>query len=302
MDRTKVAIFGSSGQLGTDLVDVLGQSTAFEVIPLMHEDADCTDASAVKKVLLAARPQIVINSAAFVRVDDCEDHPEEAFRVNAIGAFHIAKACAEIDALNVYISTDYVFDGSKETPYVESDVPNPINVYGASKLAGEHLVMQAAPRWLIVRVASLFGKTGARGKGGNFIETILTKAKQGEALKVVDDIRISPTYTRDAAAVVRRLLESESTGIVHAANAGSCTWYEFAKTALAFCGIDAAVTAVSSATYRTAARRPRNSALGSEQTGTALRVRIISWEQGLQAYLMEKGHAAMSARKLGNAR
>src|SRR6185436_16200756 len=156
MNRNTVAIFGSTGQLGNDLVEVLRESGGFDVIPFAHEDADCADLDAVRKVLLGARPQMVIN---------------------------IARDCGEIGSLCVYLSTDYVFDGTKETPYVESDPTCPINVYGASKLAGEHLTRQAAPRWLIVRVASLFGKTGARGKGGNFIETILNKAKQGEAIK-----------------------------------------------------------------------------------------------------------------------
>ena len=228
----KVLIFGSTGQLGTDLVSVLQNSGKFEVIPLTHEDADCTDAAAARKAVLHSRPQFVINSAAYVRVDDCEDHASEAFAVNAIGALNIARACAEVDACCVYISTDYVFDGEKETPYVESDPTNPINVYGTSKLAGELLVRQTAPRWLIVRVASLFGKTGARGKGGNFIETILAKARKGEPLRVVDDIRISPTYTRDAAVTIQQLLHEGATGVMHAANEGSCTWWEFAREAL----------------------------------------------------------------------
>jgi dTDP-4-dehydrorhamnose reductase len=287
MNRKTVAIFGSTGQLGTDLVEVLRESENFGVLPLTHADADCADSKAVQKILLSSRPQIVINSAAYVRVDDCEDHPEKAFRVNAIGAFNIARVCAEIDALCVYISTDYVFDGTKETPYVESDPTCPINVYGASKLAGEHLTRQAAPRWLIVRVASLFGKTGARGKGGNFIETILAKTKKGEPLRVVNDIRISPTYTRDAAAAIAGLLNHGATGIVHAANRGSCTWYEFARTALELCGSNCGITAVPAATYPTRARRPRYSVLASDLLECAV---LRPWQSALQSYLSEKGH------------
>jgi dTDP-4-dehydrorhamnose reductase len=287
MNRKTVAIFGSTGQLGSDIVGVLRESENFDVIALTHEDADCTDSNAVRQTLLASRPHIVINSAAFVRVDDCEDHPEDAFCVNAIGAFNIARVCAEIDALCVYISTDYVFDGTKETPYVESDPTSPINVYGASKLAGEHLTRQAAPRWLIVRVASLFGKTGARGKGGNFIETILSKAIQGEALKVIDDIRISPTYTRDAAVAIAQLLRGNVTGIVHAANSGSCSWFDFAKSALEFCNSPAQIMPVSSAAYPTRARRPRNSALANETTAGD---NLPSWNNALKSYLIERHH------------
>jgi dTDP-4-dehydrorhamnose reductase len=286
----KVLIFGSTGQLGTDLVSVLHGCGNFEVIPLNHEDADCTDAIAVRAAVLHSRPQFVINSAAYVRVDDCEDHASEAFAVNAIGAFNIARAGAEIDACCVYVGTDYVFDGEKQTAYTESDPTNPINVYGASKLAGEHLVRQTARRWLIVRVASLFGKTGARGKGGNFIETILAKAKRGDPLKVVNDIRISPTYTRDAANVIEHLISAHSTGVVHAANRGACTWYEFAKTALELCAIDASISAVPSSTFPTRARRPKNSVLGTERLFAGAGVETPTWQDALRAYLHEKGH------------
>jgi dTDP-4-dehydrorhamnose reductase len=282
----KVAIFGSTGQLGTDLVDVLQASGSFEVIPLSHEMADCTDAGAVHRVVLRCRPQFVINCASYVRVDDCESYVQEAFAVNAIGALNIARACAELDACCVYISTDYVFDGEKQTPYAESDPPNPINVYGTSKLAGEYLVRQSTPRWLIVRVASLFGKTGSRGKGGNFIETILAKAREGEALRVVNDIRISPTYTRDAAKVITKLLDSGHVGLVHVTNSGSCSWYEFAQQALDFCQIEVPICAVSSSRYPMRARRPQNSSLASERISVA----IANWREALGHYLREKGH------------
>jgi dTDP-4-dehydrorhamnose reductase len=288
----RVAVLGSTGQLGTDLVEVLRQDERFGVIPLTHQEADCTKGDEVRNVIAKLRPTSVINCAAFVRVDDCEDQASLAFEINALGAFNVARACAAIDACCVYISTDYVFDGEKDIPYVESDPANPINVYGTSKLAGEHLVRQAAPRWLIVRVASLFGKTGARGKGGNFIETILAKAKKGEELRVVNDITISPTYTRDAAEVLRHLLAKNVTGIVHAANGGSCTWYEFAKAALELCDLPTLIEPVASSAFPTRARRPRNSALASERSFADLSGVIPSWYQGLRSYLIEKGHFA----------
>ena len=289
-EKRRVVIFGGTGQLGTDLVDVLAKSEDIDVVPLTHENADCTDAGAVRNLLLGTRPQIVINSAAYVRVDDCEDHAREAFDVNAIGALNIARVCAELDALCVYISTDYVFDGSKASPYVESDPACPINVYGASKLAGEFLIRQTAPRWLIVRAASLFGRTGAKGKGGNFVETILAKAKAGEALTIVDDVRMSPTYTRDAASALVLLLARGGEGIVHLTNDGACSWYEFAKKALELTGRRASLAAVSATEYPTRARRPKNSALQSERALVELR----SWQDALKAYLIEKGHISAS--------
>lgn len=291
----RVAVLGSTGQLGTDLVEILRQDDCFDVIPLSHQDADCTKADEIRSVVVKLRPDVVINCASYVRVDDSEDQPELAFQVNALGAHNVARVCAEINACCVYISTDYVFDGTKEMPYVESDPTNPINVYGTSKLTGEYLVRQTAPRWLIVRVASLFGKTGARGKGGNFIETILAKAKRGEHLRIVDDICISPTYTRDAAEALRALLTKDATGVVHAANDGTCTWHGFAKTALMLCDLPVEVTAVSSTAYPTRARRPKNSALSSERFSAKLNYSARRWQDALQAYLIETGHVAASS-------
>jgi len=288
--KRRVVIFGATGQLGTDLVEVFAKSEDIEVLPLTHDNGDCTDPVAVRNLLLSAHPQIVINSAAYVRVDDCEDSAREAFDVNAIGALNVARVCAELDALCVYISTDYVFDGKKATPYVESDPTCPINVYGASKLAGEFLIRQTAPRWLIVRAASLFGRTGAKGKGGNFVETILAKAKAGQALTIVNDVRMTPTYTRDAATALVLLLAHGAEGIVHLTNAGICSWYEFAKKALDLTGWRASLTPVSATEYPTRARRPKNSALMSERALVELR----SWQDALKAYLLEKGHISAS--------
>jgi dTDP-4-dehydrorhamnose reductase len=274
-------------------VDALTKSGSFDVVPLTHEAADCTNANAVRTVLLATQPQIVINSAAYVRVDDCEDYPDEAFRVNAIGAFNIARSCAELNAHCVYVSTDYVFDGLKESPYLESDPPSPVNVYGTSKLAGEHLVRQVAPRWLIVRMASLFGKTGARGKGGNFIETILAKAKAGERLQVVDDVRMSPTYTWDAAQALVQILQANVAGLIHVTNQGCCTWYELASGILALMGFPAEITPVGSLNYPTKAARPKNSSLRSERLEGLLRLR--PWQDAVAAYLIEKAYISSSA-------
>ena len=234
----RVAVIGSTGQLGTDLLEVLVDAGSYEVFGLSHREIECTDPVSIDKALKAARPDIVVNCAAFVRVDESEERPDDAFRVNSLGALAVARACAEIDALCVYISTDYVFDGGKGSPYTESDASHPINVYGASKLAGEYLVQQASPRWLVARMASLFGKAGSSGKGGNFVETILAKARAGEPLRLVNDIRMSPTYSRDGAQALEILLRQRASGLFHVANAGHCTWYEFACKALEVVGME----------------------------------------------------------------
>ena len=283
----RVAIIGSTGQLGTDLARVLQETGGYQLISLSHAEVECTKPDSVRAALVKSCPQVVVNCAAFVRVDECEDKPEEAFLVNALGALHVARSCAELNALCVYISTDYVFEGKKEEPYSEEDKPCPINVYGTSKLAGEYLVSQTCPQWLVVRMASLFGKIGARGKGGNFVETVLAKARRGESLRVVNDIRMSPTYTWNAAQVLEELIRQEATGVFHVTNSGSCTWYEFARKALDLVGIDTKLESVSISEYPTRASRPKNSSLRSVKL---LGATLPSWEKGLRAYLIEKGH------------
>ncbi len=288
---TRVAIIGSRGQLGTDLVAAFDATGGYQVSALTHDGVDVTHIASVRGALASVRPEIVINCAAVVRVDECEDQPEEAFRVNALGALHVARGCAEVGARCVHISTDYVFGGQKTQPYTEEDLPSPANVYGTSKLAGEHLVRQTRPDALIVRVAATFGAAGASGKGGNFVETILRRARAGEPLRVVDDVRISPTYTIDAATAIVRLVSNDMTGIVHVTNAGTCTWYELARAILEKTGVAAALEPIAAADYPARARRPANSALTSVRLAAA-GITLRRWDAALRAYLTEKGHLA----------
>jgi dTDP-4-dehydrorhamnose reductase len=292
---TRVAVIGRMGQLGTDLVNVLVEAGSYEVFGLSHQEIECTDPVSVAKRLKTIRPDVVVNCAAFVRVDESEDRPEETFRVNSLGALNVARACVELDALCVYISTDYVFDGEKGSPYKESDCPHPINVYGVSKLGGEYLVQETCPRWLITRMASLFGKAGSSGKGGNFVETILTKAKAGESLRLVDDIRMSPTYTRDAAQALERLLRERTLGLFHLVNAGNCTWYEFACKVLEVVGLKQRIDPVSASEYPMKARRPKNSSLESTKLDSSLRGYLRPWQEALESYLLEKGYLSSSS-------
>lgn len=284
----RVAVIGSAGQLGTDLMEILRRAGHYELFALSHKEVDCSDFASVENALRTARPHVVVNCAAFVRVDESEDRPAEAFRVNSLGALNVARFSAAIDALCVYISTDYVFDGEKAAPYAESDPPRPINVYGVSKLAGEHLVQQTCRRWLITRMASLFGKAGASGKGGNFVQTILAKAKAGEALRLVNDVRMSPTYTRDAAQALEELLRKEASGLFHLVNAGHCTWYEFGCKILELGGLANRVEPIGSSDYPMRARRPRNSSLESTKVDHSLTEHLRPWQQALRAYLAEK--------------
>lgn len=288
---TRVAVLGATGQLGTDVVRTLQATDGYSIVPLGHEEVECTSAESVGTVLSNIRPDVVINCAAFVRVDECEERPEEAFRVNTIGALNVARTAARMGARCTYISTDFVFDGQKGEPYTEDDVPCPVNVYGASKLAGEYLVRQSSTDWMIVRLASVFGKSGARGKSGNFVETVLRKARAGETLQVVTDIRMSPTYTVDAAHALERLVASGARGVFHVTNKGSCTWFEFARKIIELGGIDAHVEPTLSSEYATKARRPTNSALRSGRLDGFVRDAPRSWGEALKAYFEERGHA-----------
>jgi dTDP-4-dehydrorhamnose reductase len=291
----RIAVLGSSGQLGSDVVEALSRSPSYQITSFSHEQLDITDRAKVMQVLTHGF-DVVVNCAAFTRVDDCEEQPAQALLVNAQGAFEVARACKQIGALCVFISTDYVFDGEKSEPYVESDPVDPVNVYGTSKLTGEFFVKQTAERWLILRIASVFGKTGSRAKGGNFIETILSKARSGGPVRVVSDIAMSPSYTVDAATAVEELIRSGALGLYHSSNAGHCTWYEFACAAVRLAGLGADIEPVSSNLYPTKARRPRNSALDTSLLEKTLGHPVRPWLEALRAYLFAKGHAGHSSK------
>ena len=288
----KVAIIGANGQLGSDLVKVFGE----EAIPLTRRDLDVTDLESLK-ILNELKPDGVINTAAYVRVDDAEVEVEKAFQVNAVGALNVAKACNEIDTVNVYISTDYVFDGTKGEPYEEGDVPNPINVYGLSKYIGEVFTRNYSRRYYIIRVASLYGKAGARGKGGNFVDSMIQRAKNGEEIKVVDDTFMSSTYTKDVSRMLKRFLDLDldlgikpEFGVYHIANEGYCNWYDFTKEIFTILDWDAKIQIIpiKSSELKRLARRPIFSALKNKKLDD-LGLRMRNWKEALKDYLIEKG-------------
>ncbi|NJE06956.1 dTDP-4-dehydrorhamnose reductase [Thermococcus sp. M39] len=279
----KVAIIGANGQLGTDLVEVFGE----EAIPLTHKDLDVTDFESLK-ILKELKPDVIINTAAYVRVDDAELYPEKAFAVNAIGALNVAKIANGIGAVNVYISTDYVFDGTKGEPYTEDDLPNPLNVYGLSKYAGEIFTRNYSPKHYIIRVASLYGKAGASGKGGNFVEWVIEKAKRGEELKIVDDQFMSPTYTKDVARTLREFLKLKPEfGVYHMVNGGYCSWYEFTRAIFEILGWEVEVKPIKSSELKRLAKRPRFSALKNEKL-EKIGLKMKHWREALGEYLKEK--------------
>jgi dTDP-4-dehydrorhamnose reductase len=282
----KIALIGSTGQLGTDLVKTLG--AAHEVIGLTHNDIEVADHDSCL-ILKKHQPDMVINTAAFHKTDQCEEEPLKTFSVNALGARNVAMITKEIDATDVFISTDYVFDGSKKDPYTEDDVPAPINTYGISKLAAEHFTRQN-PKHYIIRMASAFGKAGASGKGGNFVETMITKAKNNDPITVIDDMWMSPTYTKDAASTLKEIVEKQLPyGVYHATNKGCCSWYQFAEQIFQFTGLTPELTPIKTEQLTMKAKRPQFSALKSIKL-TKYDIEVPTWQQALREYLIEKGH------------
>lgn len=281
----KVLIIGANGQLGFDLMHVFGE----EATGVTHDTLDVTIEEQVQDCIEDIKPDCVINTAAFHNVEACEvgQNIHKAFGVNALGALHVAVAAQSIGASVVYISTDYVFNGAKKEPYVESDRTMPINNYGWSKLAGEGHVLGINKNSLIVRTSGLFGVNGPR-KGRTFPEFILKSNREGRKLTIVDDQIFSPTYTFDLATAIKTLVYGGATGIYHVSNGGRCSWFEFASATCKIAKVNPNFTAISTEEYNKKigikTRRPAFSVLGTEITDAPfLRV----WEQALQSYLEE---------------
>jgi len=282
----KIVIIGSTGQLGIDLMKALKYE--HEVIGLTHQNIEVTDYNSCL-ILKKHHPDIIINTAAFHKTDQCEEEPLKTFSVNAIGARNMATISIEIEAITIFISTDYVFNGSKNEPYTEDDNPNPINTYGISKLAGE-LYTKQNPKHYIIRLASLFGVAGASGKGGNFVETMITKAKKNEPINVVNDMWMSPTYTKDAATTIKKIIESKLPfWTYHATNQGYCSWFQFAKEIFKLLGLNPALTPIKTEQLKMKAKRPKFSALKSIKL-PKYGIQVREWKQALHDYLIEKEH------------
>ena len=287
--RMRVLIVGSRGQLGTDLVRAFADA---DVIPYTSEDMDITDEAAVQQRIAFTAPDLVINSAAFTRVDECEREHLRAFQINALGPRHLALACKRWDVPLIHISTNYVFDGKKSSPYEETDAPEPLNAYGITKLAGEHYVTCSWKKHYLVRVAGLFGLTPSRMKGTNFVEAMLRLGAKGTLLRIVNDESLSPTYTHDAAASIRRLADTGAYGLYHLCNQGSCTWYEFAEEIFHQAGMAVKLMPVSAEEYGAPAKRPSNSSLSTARLDAMGLAPQQTWQEALRDYLARRAPRA----------
>jgi dTDP-4-dehydrorhamnose reductase len=277
----KILLIGALGMLGRDLQPIL--SARHEVIGRDVQDLDITDPVQTEKEIRLLRPSVVINIAAFTDVDGCESQRGRAFSVNDDGAGHVARACRLAGARLIHLSTDYVFDGTSQVPYSEEALPNPINVYGESKLQGEKAVQEVEGNHLILRTAWLYGKHGK-----NFVDTILRLASQQEELRVVDDQRGSPTFTRDLSRAIAQLLDKDVRGVLHVTNSGSCSWFEFAEKILATKRIPGGkirVVPISSRELDRPARRPYNSLLDCSRFQKLTGGKMRPWDEALRDYL-----------------
>ncbi|MBV8151115.1 MAG: dTDP-4-dehydrorhamnose reductase [Candidatus Eremiobacteraeota bacterium] len=289
----RVAIIGARGQLGARLLEVFADC---EPIALNRPALDVEDAEAIVEAVRRYRPSVVIDTAAFHDVGQCEQHPARAFAVNAVAVEHLGAACALAGATLVFISTDYVFDGQARAPYAEHDEPRPQTVYGISKRAGELLALRY-PASYVVRTSGLFGPGGSRVKGPTFIERIIAQARRGEALRVVDDIVFSPSYAPDVARLIRAVLERGEPGIYHLTSEGACSWYEFARAALRIAGYSAPIAAVSHRAFDPSLRRPLYSALAHDALRRAGIQEPPSWLDALAVYVAAAGLGIESERR-----
>jgi len=275
----KLLVAGAAGMLGRDVMLAAGNA-GHQVVGYGHSELDVGDAGAVTAKVEGERPDVVINCAAWTDVDGAEEHEAEATAINGAGAGNVADAAAAVGASVVYVSTDYVFDGSKGSPYVETDQTAPLSAYGRSKLAGEEATRAANKRHFVVRSAGLFGAGGR-----NFVETMLRlAADHGEVLVVRDQVG-SPTYTWHLAYGIVRLIEGVEFGIHHMAAAGSCSWYEFAREIFDQAKVECKVMSATTEMLGRPASRPAFSALASQRRHP---IELPSWQDGLAAYLAQR--------------
>jgi dTDP-4-dehydrorhamnose reductase len=275
----RVLITGAGGQLGCDLVEAFAQDHA---AGLAHADLDVSDEASVVAAVRDHGPDLVVHAAAYTRVDACEQDVDHAWTVNALGAWWVARACALAEASMVYLSTDYVFDGTAGRAYTEFDAPNPRSVYGRTKEAGEQLVRRALDAHYIVRTSWVHGVGGS-----NFAKTILRLARERGSVTVVDDQSGSPTFTFDLAPAIRQLAVTGRHGTYHLTNTGHCTWFEFARAIFTEAGLDVDVSPIDTATFGAPAPRPAFSVLDNTMARLTGLDPLPDWQASLKRLVAE---------------
>lgn len=282
-ETMKVAIIGSNGQLGTDLVNVL--SATEQVTGLTHADIEITDPDSIHSVLTSGKPDIVINTAAYHVVPEAEGFPEKAFRINGQAALNLAKATSALGIRFLHFSTDYVFDGEKRQPYAETDKPNPLNVYATTKLAGEQFALNYSDLSYVVRVSGIYGTVPSRAKGNNFVSMMLKLAAERPEVRVVTDEILAPTPTLHIARAVAELIHTDSFGLYHLSAAGEASWYEFARTIWDEMKLTTPLHEARVSDFPMVVKRPVYSVLDNTKIRNLGIGKMPSWKEGLVEYL-----------------
>lgn len=281
----RALLFGGGGQLACDLASALGS----EARAFTHAEVDICDRGAVQRAYAEARPEVVFNCAAFHNVDACERRHEEAWRINVEAVQNLAAQRVPL----VHFSTNYVFDGQREEPYGEWDLPSPRSVYALTKLAGEYAVLAYGVTPLVIRTAGLYGLGGTVSKGGNFVQRMLVRARQGAPLKVVEDQRVQPTFTADLASAALAATDGGATGIVHLTASQECSWFEFTEAIMEIAGIEPSIEAVSTPRTPGVTDRPRNGVLARPRSDELGLPALRPWREALVDYMTQAGLAVL---------
>ena len=281
----KIILIGKNGQLGLE-IDRQARDREYEMLSFGHEELDITDIDSVKKEIESFNPDFVINTSAFHVVPQCEDEPGKAFLVNAISLKPIAAFCEEKNVKLVTYSTDYIFDGLKGSPYEEEDKPNPLQIYGLSKLAGEYIVLNYSTKGIVIRTCGVYGgKEGSRSKKGNFALNILKQAETEKVIEVAKEQIVNPTYAADLAKATLQLLDNKNiSGIYHLTNGGYCSWAEFALEIMKIKGLPTKIVPVDRKGMAGSLKRPLFSALNNTKAAN-LGVKLPTWQDALKRYL-----------------
>jgi dTDP-4-dehydrorhamnose reductase len=284
----KVAVLGANGQLGSDVCAAFARN-GYEVLALTHADVELSSAASVETALSACAPEFIVNCAAMHHVEKCEADPLAAFEANAMGAKNVAAWASRAGATVAYVSTDYVFDGSKGAPYLESDRTAPLNAYGITKLAGEHFTAATAEKHFVLRVSAIYGRHPCRAKGGlNFVDLMLKLSREREEVRVVDDEFITPTPTVQIAAQLVELSRGGRYGLYHATAEGSCSWYEFAREIFNATGAKVRLEKARPGEFPAKVARPKYSVLENGALKAAGLNVFTGWREGLLEYLKDR--------------
>ena len=288
----RIVIVGSNGQVGSDLVRVLRDSDV-DFVALSRSDVDITERLTLVDKLGKHNPDVIINCSVYHPVDECETNPDRSFAVNAIAVRDLALAARDLHASLVHFSSDFVFDGEQGRPYSEEDIVKPVSVFGVSKVAGEQLLRAVLPNHFIIRTSGLYGLAGSRVKRGNFVETMLRLGKQNGEVRVVNDLRMAQTSTRNLAEQVLAVIRTKNYGTYHASDHGDYSWYEFAKKIFDYSGMNVAVTPVSWRDVPSVAARPKYSVLENRRLKRFGLDQMEPIDTALQAYLKARGGSSL---------